>query len=100
IAAGRRQLPHRSPAAGPRSPPELDDGGDEGSRTLDLRIAHASLYQLSYVPTRGGDLSRSHAAAKVRRKARPTVRFPPRPARTYGTQRERDARRFPVLHQG
>jgi hypothetical protein len=36
----------------------------------------------------------------VRRKARPTVRFPPRPARTYGTQRERDARRFPVLHQG
>src|SRR6185295_6827090 len=28
-----------------------DDGGDEGDRTLDLRIANATLSQLSYVPT-------------------------------------------------
>ena len=28
-------------------------GGDEGDRTLDLRIANATLSQLSYVPTRG-----------------------------------------------
>jgi hypothetical protein len=27
-------------------------GGDEGDRTLDLRIANATLSQLSYVPTR------------------------------------------------
>ena len=27
------------------------DGGDEGDRTLDLRIANATLSQLSYVPT-------------------------------------------------
>lgn len=27
-------------------------GGDEGSRTLDLRIANTTLYQLSYVPNR------------------------------------------------
>ncbi len=26
-------------------------GGDEGDRTLDLRIANATLSQLSYVPT-------------------------------------------------
>ena len=26
-------------------------GGDEGDRTLDLRIANAALSQLSYVPT-------------------------------------------------
>ena len=31
----------------------VDFGGDEGDRTLDLRIANATLSQLSYVPTRG-----------------------------------------------
>ena len=30
---------------------EQVDGGDEGDRTLDLRIANATLSQLSYVPT-------------------------------------------------
>jgi hypothetical protein len=30
-------------------------GGDEGARTLDLRVANATLYQLSYVPTRAED---------------------------------------------
>ena len=29
----------------------LSIGGDEGDRTLDLRIANATLSQLSYVPT-------------------------------------------------
>ena len=29
----------------------IEDGGDEGDRTLDLRIANATLSQLSYVPT-------------------------------------------------
>ena len=28
----------------------LEDGGDEGDRTLDLGIANAALSQLSYVP--------------------------------------------------
>ncbi len=28
----------------------LSNGGDEGDRTLDLRIANAALSQLSYVP--------------------------------------------------
>jgi hypothetical protein len=28
----------------------VDLGGDEGDRTLDLRIANATLSQLSYVP--------------------------------------------------
>lgn len=28
-------------------------GGDEGSRTLDLCVANAALYQLSYVPGKG-----------------------------------------------
>ena len=29
----------------------MESGGDEGDRTLDLRIANATLSQLSYVPT-------------------------------------------------
>ena len=29
----------------------MEPGGDEGDRTLDLRIANATLSQLSYVPT-------------------------------------------------
>ena len=32
-------------------------GGDEGDRTLDLRIANATLSQLSYVPTRGASIA-------------------------------------------
>ena len=50
-------------ASGGRAPREVGrwssagrvNGGDEGSRTLDLRIANATLYQLSYVPTRRQD---------------------------------------------
>ena len=33
----------------------LECGGVEGDRTLDLRIANATLSQLSYHPTKGAD---------------------------------------------
>ena len=35
--------------------PYLRFGGDGGTRTHDLCVANASLYQLSYVPESGGD---------------------------------------------
>ena len=34
------------------------DGGEEEDRTPDLRIANATLSQLSYPPTTGGSLSK------------------------------------------
>ena len=44
-AAGRKT---KGPAVAGRAD---EDGGDEGDRTLDLRIANATLSELSYVPT-------------------------------------------------
>src|SRR5437016_10128969 len=42
----------RGPCSAPRKRCYIKDfGGDEGDRTLDLRIANATLSQLSYVPT-------------------------------------------------
>jgi hypothetical protein len=38
-----------------RGVPQLDDGGGEGDRTLDLRIANATLSQLSYSPFQGDE---------------------------------------------
>jgi hypothetical protein len=38
---------------GPELPPALNVGGGEGDRTLDLRIANATLSQLSYSPIKG-----------------------------------------------
>src|SRR5437762_13289645 len=45
-------------------------GGDEGDRTLDLRIANATLSQLSYVPTA------NNYSAKQRRGWRPRCARP------------------------
>jgi hypothetical protein len=42
--------------AGDGQPASLDGGG-EGDRTLDLRIANATLSQLSYSPEKGEDTS-------------------------------------------
>jgi hypothetical protein len=36
--------------SGPELAPALNVGGGEGDRTLDLRIANATLSQLSYSP--------------------------------------------------
>jgi hypothetical protein len=38
-------------------------GGDEGARTLDLRLAKPALSQLSYVPVRGRVYNARHAPA-------------------------------------
>ena len=45
--------------AGRRPRRGRERGGDEGSRTLDLRIANATLCQLSYVPT-GAEILMRH----------------------------------------
>ena len=46
---------HHGPTGSRRVGPS-DGGGDEGSRTPDLRIANATLYQLSYIPVvQGGE---------------------------------------------
>ena len=46
------------------------DGGDEGIRTLDLRIANAPLSQLSYIPTGFDILPRTPpGSSKIRRRA-------------------------------
>jgi hypothetical protein len=45
----RQGSPQNEQADGDRRPGVT--GGDEGDRTLDLRIANAALSQLSYVPT-------------------------------------------------
>lgn len=41
-------------------------GGEEGDRTLDLRIANAALSQLSYPPTRLRDYKRADGERKAR----------------------------------
>jgi hypothetical protein len=41
-------------------------GGDEEDRTPDLRIANATLSQLSYVPTESANFTRSRAIAAIR----------------------------------
>ena len=37
--------------------------GDEGTRTPDIRVANAALYQLSYVPTQGPAILPARACA-------------------------------------
>lgn len=83
----RHGLRARETARGsaPWSAPPMCGGGDEGSRTLDLRIANASLYQLSYVPTWGEDPSgegarmeaRQRSAALIDVRNEPWNRWPP-----------------------
>jgi hypothetical protein len=47
-------------------PPASNGGGGEGDRTLDLRIANATLSQLSYSPEKGpGILAAKAPQAKV-----------------------------------
>jgi hypothetical protein len=49
-------------------PPASNGGGGEGDRTLDLRIANATLSQLSYSPEKGpGILAAKAPQAKVSR---------------------------------
>ncbi len=58
-----------------RAPAHGSVGGDEGSRTLDLRIANAPLYQLSYVPNRGEEDSVATALwEELRPRAGPAAR--------------------------
>jgi hypothetical protein len=53
----------------------LKNGGGEGDRTLDLRIANATLSQLSYSPQKGlGILAAKAAQAKVSRINGPNLR--------------------------
>src|SRR5688572_23032690 len=59
----------RTTRAGVAGRPFGKGGGDEGDRTLDLRIANATLSQLSYVPTRGGIIP----PVGGRRKSAPTA---------------------------
>ena len=47
------------------SRPWLLGGGDEEDRTPDLRIANATLSQLSYVPTRGAIIAGSGFRRKL-----------------------------------
>src|SRR5204863_5638838 len=66
----------------PWIPPDGGIGGEEGNRTLDLRIANAALSQLSYPPTRSPELYRKGSPYRraQRRDARAmsySTRLPP-----------------------
>ena len=55
-------------------PNGLKNGGGEGDRTLDLRIANATLSQLSYSPQKGlGILAAKAVQAKVSRIGGPNL---------------------------
>jgi hypothetical protein len=55
-------------------PNDLKNGGGEGDRTLDLRIANATLSQLSYSPQKGlGILAAKAVQAKVSRIGGPNL---------------------------
>jgi hypothetical protein len=59
----------------PEPSPAKKGGGGEGDRTLDLRIANATLSQLSYSPEKGpGILAAKASEAKVSRQAAPNLR--------------------------
>ena len=58
---------------GRRSNVGLIVGGDEGDRTLDLRIANATLSQLSYVPRTHNYTAIRNLGKRRRRYARLTV---------------------------
>ena len=45
-------------------------GGDDGTRTHYLRIANATLYQVSYIPTQGKFCSRKNRLTRPNGKAR------------------------------
>ena len=62
-----RGLALRRADRGASARPAWECGGDEGDRTLDLRIANATLSQLSYVPKRAANFNTGRSPAAIPR---------------------------------